>query len=440
MDFYSYIRLVNFIRSNKIMNPKDLVSTDSSPLWLDEKYMKPAADYESWLSYDFDELEISEATSQTDKVIKDLRDELKIKDQMLQQALEDMTLMKESYKRLMGKEESTSSTQKKKNQGSGVASVSLESDSSYFESYSHFSIHHSMLSDTVRTESYRDAILKNSEAFKDKDVLDIGCGTSILSLFASQSGAKHVYAVDQSDIIYHAMEIAQINNFNNVKFLKGRLEDIEMPFEKVDIIISEWMGYFLFFEGMLDSIIYGRNNYLKEGGLILPNRCNVSIVGYGCEDRYNNFIKFFDNVYGYNMKCILKDILREAHVEKCHDEFVLTKPNIICELDINTCDLSYSNFTYDFSLDVTKDSKMTSIVGYFDTFFDLPQEKVSFSTSPAATPTHWQQAVFYLDEPVDVKVGDVVTGKFICQRDRKDLRSLNVEIRVFGKVFKYDLN
>ena len=140
------------------------------------------------------------------------------------------------------------------------------------------------------------------------------------------------------------------------------------------------------------------------------------------------------------MKCILKDILREAHVEKCQDEFVLTKPNVICELDINTCDLSYSNFSYDFSLEVTKDSKMTSIVGYFDTFFDLPQEKVSFSTSPAATPTHWQQVVFYFDEPVDVKIGEVVTGKFICQRDRKDLRSLNVEIRIFNKTFKYDLN
>ena len=271
--------MVNFIRSNKITNPKDLVSTDSSPLWLDEKYMKPGSDFESWLSYDFDELEISEqkgeAISQLEKVIEDLRNELKVKDQLLQQALDDMTTMKESYKRLLVKEESPSGTQKKKSHENGVASVSLDADSSYFESYSHFSIHHSMLSDTVRTESYRDAILKNSDAFKDKDVLDIGCGTSILSLFASQSGSKNVYAVDQSDIIYHAMEIAQINNFNNVQFLKGRLEDIEMPFEKVDIIISEWMGYFLFFEGMLDSIIYGRNNYLKEGGLILPNRCNI---------------------------------------------------------------------------------------------------------------------------------------------------------------------
>lgn len=165
-----------------------------------------------------------------------------------------------------------------------------------------------------------------------------------------------------------------------------------------------------------------------------------SIVGYGSEERYGNFIKFFENVYGYNMKCMLKDILREAHVEKCDDEFVLTKPNVICEIDINTCDLNYSNFSYDFSLEVTKDSKMTSVVGYFDTFFDLPVEKVSFSTSPAATPTHWQQCVFYLDEPVEVKIGEIITGKFICQRDQKDLRSLKIEMSIFNKTFKYNLN
>lgn len=43
-----------------------------------------------------------------------------------------------------------------------------------------------MLKDTVRTRSYMNAILQNSHAFKDKIVLDIGCGTGILSLFAAK--------------------------------------------------------------------------------------------------------------------------------------------------------------------------------------------------------------------------------------------------------------
>lgn len=36
--------------------------------------------------------------------------------------------------------------------------------------------------DEVRTKSYMNAIVKNKHLFKDKVVLDVGCGTAILSM------------------------------------------------------------------------------------------------------------------------------------------------------------------------------------------------------------------------------------------------------------------
>merc|ERR1719510_514848 len=60
----------------------------------------------------------------------------------------------------------------------------------YFDSYSHFGIHEEMLKDTVRTATYQNSILQNKHLFKDKVVLDIGCGTGILCLFAASAGAK----------------------------------------------------------------------------------------------------------------------------------------------------------------------------------------------------------------------------------------------------------
>ena len=71
-----------------------------------------------------------------------------------------------------------------------------------------------------------------------------------------------------------AMDIVRENSLEKtITLLKGRLEDIsELNGVKFDVIVSEWMGYFLLFEGMLDSVIAARTKHLKEGGRVLPNR------------------------------------------------------------------------------------------------------------------------------------------------------------------------
>jgi len=315
----------------------------------------------------------------------------------------------------------------------------LTQDNGYFETYAHYGIHHDMLSDKVRTCSYRDAILLNEETFKNKIILDLGCGTSILSMFSSKAGAKKVISVDQSDIIYHAMDIVRKNNFSNIEFVKGRLEDINLPVDKVDIIVSEWMGYFLLFEGMLDSVIYARDNHLSPNGLLMPNRCKIFLLGHGDENRHQHLISFWNNVYGFDMSCLRKEVLRETSVEVCDPKYVLTEPFTIADLDLMTVDMNYSNFTSEFTLRVKTTGKLTSLIGYFDTFFELPHH-VEFSTSPHTTATHWKQAVFYLKDVISVNAGDLIAGTFRCRRDPKDARSLIITIDMLGKTMKYNLN
>lgn len=65
------------------------------------------------------------------------------------------------------------------------------------------------MQDEVRTEAYRIFIEENPDVFKDKVVLDVGCGTGILSMFAARAGARRVFGVDQSNIIYKAMDIVR---------------------------------------------------------------------------------------------------------------------------------------------------------------------------------------------------------------------------------------
>lgn len=46
--------------------------------------------------------------------------------------------------------------------------------------------------------------------------------------------------------------------------IKGKIEEVELPdgIEKVDIILAEWMGYCLFYDNMIQSVIYARDKYL----------------------------------------------------------------------------------------------------------------------------------------------------------------------------------
>lgn len=150
----------------------------------------------------------------------------------------------------------------------------------YFRSYSNVGIHEEMLRDKERTLSYRAAILRNRHLFKGKTVLDVGCGTGILSLFAATAGAAKVYAVDMASITNQAKRIVKENGFEDViEVINGKIEEIVLPVDTVDIIVSEWMGYCLIYESMMDCVLFARDKWLRKDGkgMILPDRAKIYI-------------------------------------------------------------------------------------------------------------------------------------------------------------------
>lgn len=455
MDCYSYIKLINYIKTHK-PTPETVMSLKKA-VWDEEKYLKPVENDE-WLMYDFESLTDTPSSPKTyhanvenglvtlsqahfielQRTIQNLSEQLKESQSHVAMAKEDINKMRESMKTLVEGGNSSSAVEDSV-EINCVSKVPLESDEGYFSTYAHFGIHYDMLSDKVRTETYRDAILKNKETLKDKVVLDLGCGTGILSMFCATAGAKKVYALDQSEVIYHAMDIIRENNLQDViKPVKGRLENTELD-EKVDVIVSEWMGYFLLFEGMLDSVIYARDNYLKPGGHLLPDQCNISLVASGDVDTHKKLIDFWSDVYGYKMNCMKSEVVREASIDIVSSKNIISEPCIVKDIDIRTCNTDVMDFTSDFKLQITNNGVLTSLVGYFDTYFNLP-ESVSFSTGPNAMSTHWKQTVFYFRDCKEVKKGDVIEGTIICNRQKTDVRALSVQINIFGKSFKYILS
>jgi protein arginine N-methyltransferase 6 len=197
-----------------------------------------------------------------------------------------------------------------------------------------------MIKDRARTETYREAIMQHQSLIEGKVVVDVGCGTGILSIFCAQAGAKRVYAVDASDIAVQAKEVVKANGLSDkVIVLHGRVEDVEID-EEVDVIISEWMGYMLLYESMLGSVITARDRWLKPGGLILPSHATLYMAPISHPDRYSHSIDFWRNVYGIDMSAMMQlakqCAFEEPSVESISGENVLTWPEVVFPRSLNT--------------------------------------------------------------------------------------------------------
>ncbi|CDR40018.1 CYFA0S04e01772g1_1 [Cyberlindnera fabianii] len=305
------------------------------------------------------------------------------------------------------------------------------SEQHYFSSYDHFGIHEEMLKDQVRTLSYRNAIMKNKDLFKDKIVLDVGCGTGVLSMFAAQAGAKHVIAVDMSNIIEMAGKIADLNGFSDkITFVRGKLEDVKLPYDKVDIIISEWMGYFLLYESMLDTVLWARDHYLKEGGLIFPDRVSMHIAGIEDGEYKEEKIHFWENVYGFDYSPFIDIAMAEPLVDTVDNGHVVTTTGKLTMIDINTVKIEDLAFLSNLTLKATRDDHIHGLVAWFDNWFPSKDKKneVFFSTGPHAHYTHWKQTVFYLDDVIDIKKGETVNIKLANRPNAINPRELDIEI------------
>nr|XP_043624692.1 probable protein arginine N-methyltransferase 6 [Erigeron canadensis] len=333
-----------------------------------------------------------------------------------------------------------------------------EFDKAYFQSYSHVGIHEEMIKDRVRTETYRTAILQHQSHIEGKVVVDVGCGTGILSIFCAQAGAKRVYAVDASEIALQAKEVVKANNLSDtVIVLHGRVEDVQID-EEVDVIISEWMGYMLLYESMLGSVIVARDRWLKPGGLILPSNAVLYMAPVTNPDRYGDSIDFWRNVYGIDMSPIMplakQCAFEEPSVETISGENVLTWPHVVKHVDCYTITIQeLESITTSFKFQSMMRAPFHGFAFWFDVEFSgpdapslidgstktnpsgshrrkraNPSDALVLSTAPEDPPTHWQQTIVYFYDPIDVEQDQAINGSVTLTQRKENARFMNIHL------------
>lgn len=306
----------------------------------------------------------------------------------------------------------------------------------YFSSYDHFGIHEEMLKDQTRTLAYRSAIFQNASMFKGKVVLDVGCGTGILSMFAARAGAKHVIGVDMSNIINMARKIVDLNGFSDkITLIQGKMEEIELPFPKVDIIISEWMGYFLLYESMLDTVLYARDRYLVPGGLILPDKASMFIAGIEDGEYKEEKVGFWRDVYGFDYTPFQEVVMSEPLVDVVDKRAVSTTSYKIAEFDLTTVTVEDLAFASTWHVKATRNDQVHALLVWFDIDFSRCDIPIHFSTGPYSEYTHWKQTVFYLKDALTLNTGELIHGSISSAPNKENPRDLDIKI---GYDFKPD--
>jgi protein arginine N-methyltransferase 1 len=209
-----------------------------------------------------------------------------------------------------------------------------------------------------------------------------------------------------------------------------QIEEIELPVTEIDVIVSEWMGYFLLYESMLDTVIFARDKWLVKDGIVFPDKAVMYLAAIEDGQVKRDRIDFWGNVYGFDMTPIKEIALKEPVVDVIDSKAVVSDSVPILHLDILTCTKEDVEFDATFQLTAKRNDYVHGLVAYFECAFTQVHKPIGFSTSPFCRYTHWKQTIFYLPENLVICDGEKITGDIRCKPNKKNRRDLDIGISV----------
>lgn len=276
-------------------------------------------------------------------------------------------------------------------------------------------MHHFMLRDTERVETYRRAITRYAPG---KRVLEIGCGTGILSLFAARARALSVDAIEETAIAEVARDILRTNGGGSVRLHRGNSRNINLG-TRAEVVIHELIGSDPFDENMLATLEDAKSRLAVPEARFLPERFEIGCVGvdlHGVGDAQRREVLDEITTYGrrYHVDLsVMRQLISRLpattfrrNAELAGRPPIVTTECRLMDVDFGKESLSSPQVYEPLSVTSLSDASIGALWVYFRAVFD---DEIALSTAPGAPATHWQPDLRVLESPITLKRGERLT-------------------------------
>lgn len=264
--------------------------------------------------------------------------------------------------------------------------------------------HAAMVADRRRVEAYAAALGRVTTP--RSVVLDLGTGTGILALLACRAGARRVYALEASDVIAFARELAAANGCaDRIEFVEGLSTEICLP-ERADVVVSDVRGVLPLYEGTIPALVDARERLLAAGGTMIPRSDTIWAAAVEAPDLHAHVVgPWSGNWHGLDLGRGRRLATSRVCQARLEPETLLTAPVAMAALNYTTVKCA------DLSARATwKTARAGTCHGLLLWFDSVLAEGVELSNAPGAPALIYGQAFFPLAEPVVVDPADQVVA------------------------------
>ncbi len=270
--------------------------------------------------------------------------------------------------------------------------------------------HRSMLTDPVRVEAFRQAI--DATVRPGDTVLDIGCGTGLLSFFACQAGAVRVIAIDSGEVIELARRLGRRHGFEGrIQWLRQRSQDVTLE-QRADVLLTETLGNGGFDEGILGTVLDARQRLLKPDAAIVPQSVALQICALDDPTISANLDAWPADLHGLDYSTLRPLAANQLAWQRLRAKTLISSPVSLPHLDLSRH--GSPDYGGRRRLTITRPGTLRGLGAWFHSRLSAG---ITIHNAPDDGARSWCQSVLPIETPWAVEAGDRLEVDLEIQAD-----------------------